>query len=244
MRKKIDDFSFWDHLEDLRRKFLLVIAFFMCGFLGGYLFLSFRLIQALTSFAGRSFYYLSVFEPFFTRVKVSFFLSLLASTPLLLVQLIRFTLPGLQRREKLLLLVSAALFLSLAAGAGILLFRVSPLLLKLFLESFAAPGVEYRLSVSTLITFYIMLLAADIVLILIPTATFLLLKLGIISVRQISRARKILVPVFLLLAALITPPDPGSMLLIACPLWLLFEITLLVFRLLSRGFQGSENQSP
>jgi sec-independent protein translocase protein TatC len=235
MGKKIDEFSFWDHLEDLRRKILVVIACFVLGLLIAYLALSYRLIELLTSFAGRRFYYLSVFEPFFTRLKISFFLSLLATLPLLLLQLIRFTLPGLKRREKVLLLLIPPLFLALVTGAGILLVRVSPHLLALFLESFAAPGVEFRLSISTLITFYIMLLAADIVLILIPTATFLLLKLGVISVPRIAAARKFLVPFFLLLAALISPPDLVSMLLLACPLWLLFEITLLVFRLFTRS---------
>ena len=94
MRKKIDDFSFWDHLEDLRRKILVVIACFCLFFLAGYLLFSFRLIAALTEYAGRRFFYLSVFEPFFTRVKISFFLALLSSLPFLLVQLYVFCSPG------------------------------------------------------------------------------------------------------------------------------------------------------
>jgi sec-independent protein translocase protein TatC len=235
MRKRIDDFSFWDHLEDLRRKVLWVVACFVCGFLISYLFLSVRLIAALIAFVGRSFYYLSVFEPFLTRVKISFSFSLLASFPLLLVQLIRFALPGLRRREKLLLLVAVPLVLALVSGLGFLLFQVSPRLLALFLESFAAPGVEFRLSVSTLVTFYIMLAAADIVLILIPAVTFVLLRLGVLSPRRLAGARKFLVPLFLLIAAFITPPDPGSMIVVAGPLWLMFEATLLLFRLFSRG---------
>lgn len=235
MRKTIDDFSFWDHLEDLRRKILVVIACFCLFFLAGYLLFSFRLISALTEFAGRRFFYLSVFEPFFTRVKISFFLALLASLPLLLVQLIRFMIPGLKRGEKRVLLLTGPLLLALTAGAGFLLFRVSPRLLALFLESFAAPGVEFRLSVSTLISFYIMLASAAVVLILVPASTLLLLKLGVFTVAAVARSRKYLVPLFLLVAAFITPPDPASMIAVACPLWLVFEASLLLFRLCSRS---------
>ena len=234
MERKVDGYSFWGHLEDLRRKILWVLLFAVLVFLGCYFFFSRQIIEALVGLTGRTPYYLSVFEPFFTRLRVSAWAAAFASVPFLVVQVVRFVSPGLHRGEKRLFLGVTLASLLLVAGAVWLLFRFSPVILSLFLDAFALPSIEMRLSVSTFITFYLMLAASALVIVLIPVVTFLLLKLGVLRLSGVAKARRYLIPLFLLIAAVITPPDPASMIIVFIPLWAVFELSLLVFRVTLR----------
>jgi sec-independent protein translocase protein TatC len=241
MERKVDGYSFWDHLEDLRKKVLWVLLFAALAFLGCYFFLSRQIIEAMVSLSKRTPYYLSVFEPFFSRLRVSVWSAAFASVPFLVVQVVRFVAPGLRRGEKRLFLGVTLAFTVLVSGAGWLLYTFSSTILSLFLDAFASPSIEMRLSISTFITFYLMLAASALVIVLIPVVTFLLLKLGVLEISGVNKARKYLVPVFLIIAAVITPPDPASMVIVFIPLWAVFELSLLVFRLMLRREREKES---
>jgi sec-independent protein translocase protein TatC len=224
-----------EHLEDLRRKLLWVLAFFVAAFLAAYFGFSAKLVEILVRRIGQPLFYLSVYEPFLTRVRVSIALAAGASLPLLLVQMARFVLPGLQRKERLSFVGITGLFVALVATLGALAYRYSPQLLSYFLRTFAAPGVGYHLSLATVVSFYLMLLAADALIVLMPVVVFLLLKLGLISPQGLKASRKVIFAVILVVAAVVTPPDPFTMLLVAVPLYLLFEVSLLLLRAVGRG---------
>gem|GEM_PF-6118163 len=130
----------------------------------------------------------------------------------------------------MLIILSATIFL-LATGVGFVLFWFSPYLLKLFVETFASREVASHFSIATFLNFYMMLVLVDAVLVLIPGLTYLSLKLGILKREKIGSVRRVLIPLFMFIAALITPPDPLSMLIVAAPIWLLFELSVLVFRI-------------
>lgn len=234
-RRRAERLSFLDHLEDLRRKVLWVLAFFAAAFLVAYFGLSQRLVEALVRRVDLPLYYLSVFEPFLTRVRVSIALSAGASLPLLLVQVARFVLPGLRKKERISFVGVTGLFIALVAALGVLLYRYSPLLLSYFLKNFATTGVGYHLSIATVISFYLMLLLGDALIVVMPLVVFLLLKLGLITTRGLKASRKVIFAVILIVAAVITPPDPFTMLLVAVPLYLLFEGSLLLLRAVGRG---------
>jgi sec-independent protein translocase protein TatC len=234
MERKVDGYSFWEHMEDLRRKVLWVLLFAALTFLACYFFLSRQIIEALVSLSRRTPTYISVFEPFFSRLRVSVWAAVFASVPFLVVQIVRFIAPGLHRGERRVFLGVTLTFAALVVGAGWLLYTFSPTILSLFLDAFASPSIEMHLSISTFITFYLMLAASALVIVLIPVVTFLLLKLGVIRLEGVSKARKYLIPVFLFIAAVITPPDPASMIIVFIPLWAIFELSLLVFRLMLR----------
>jgi sec-independent protein translocase protein TatC len=120
--------------------------------------------------------------------------------------------------------------LGLAGALGWLLLRYSPDLLEIFISTSAAGGIRFHLSISTFLLFYVMLFAADVLLILILLLTFVLLKLGILNYTAVGRSRRVLVPLLLLLSAMITPPDPATMIIVFLPLRVRFEISLFIFR--------------
>lgn len=242
MTRNPDELSFWDHAEELRRKILLVLFVFGGFFLFSYFFYSERVVAWLVGLTGRELFYLSVFEPFFTRLRVSAALSAVAAIPVLLVQAGRFILPGLYPGERVVYVLFAVLFFALMVGVGFALFRFSPLILGFFLDTFASPGVGFRLSVATLISFYIMLLIGDASIVFLPMVVFVLMKVGLITQEGVRRSRRVVVPLFMLVAAVITPPDPFTMIAVALPLWGVYEASLLAMRLLDRlsGRAGEE----
>jgi len=234
-RRRADRLSFLDHLEDLRRKALWVLGFFAAAFLAAYFGLSQRVVEVMVRRIDLPLYYLSVFEPFFTRFRVSAALAAGASLPFLLVQGARFVLPGLHRKERVSFVGITSLFVALVVALGVLLYRYSPLLLSYFLKTFAAPAVGFHLSIASVISFYLMLLLGDALIVLMPLVVFLLLKLGLISPRGLKASRKVIFAVILIVAAVITPPDPFTMLIVAVPLYLIFECALLLLRVVDRG---------
>jgi sec-independent protein translocase protein TatC len=234
MTKKPDEFSVWDHAEDLRRKLLLVLLVFGGLFLFSYFFFSARVVEYLVGRVDRDLYYLSVFEPFLTRLRVSAAVSLVVTIPVLLVQIARFVLPGLYPAERAAFIGFAALLMALMAVVAVVMFRFSSLILGFFLEAFAAPSVDYRLSVATLISFYIMLMLGDALIILTPLVVFVLMKLDLITPEGVRRSRRYVIPLFMLLAAAVTPPDPFTMIAVALPLWGVYEVSFLGMRLVDR----------
>ncbi len=231
IKKKIDDFSFWEHLEDLRVKILWAIGVFFVFFLVAYFYLSLRLITFLVHFSGLKLYYISVFEPFLSRVKVSAFSALVVSIPFFILQVLRFVLPGLLPHERKVLVLLTVVVFVFSGATGFVLFWFSPYLLRLFVKTFAISAIYYHFSVSTFLNFYVMLALVDLVLVLIPAITYLLLKMEILKVENIGKVRRFVIPVTMFIAALVTPPDPLSMIIVALPLWLLFEVSVFVFRL-------------
>lgn len=232
--KKSYELTFWGHLDDLRGKLLWVAGLFILAFLTCYFVVSREVITYLLSRSQREFYYLSVFEPLLSRLKISFLLGLIASLPLFLLQISRFLWPALHTAEKR---RYGALLLVLLAGAaalGYLAFRHSPRLLEVFLFIFRVPEVKYHLSVATFLAFHVMLLAGDLLLVIVPLATLTLARSGVLDVSGFGRLRRFAYPILLLLSAMVTPPDPVTMLVVAIPLGCLFELALFLARLGAR----------
>jgi sec-independent protein translocase protein TatC len=136
----------------------------------------------------------------------------------------------------------------MAVAVAWALYRWSPLLVDLFLSVFAVQGIEERLSISTYIGFHVMLFAVDALLVLVPLVTYGALRAGIIDAASLGETRRVVIPTLLLLSAMVTPPDPATMLIAALPLWLFFEAALLLHRLTSRKegrrAQRQAGQSP
>jgi sec-independent protein translocase protein TatC len=236
MKRKTEanDLGFWDHIEDLRRKLFWVFAWFLLCFFLAYFLLSERLIEHLVAGASIEVFYLGVFEPFLIKVRVSLYSSLLVSLPLFVVQLLRFLMPGLYPRERRIVLVFVGLLAVCAGALGWLSYRYSSLLLDFFISTFASEGIKRTFSVTTFLSFYLMLLGIDLLVLVIPLATLALLKTGVLDRRTLAKSRRILVPLFLLISAMITPPDPATMLIVFVPLWFLFEGALFASRLFIR----------
>ena len=238
--KDIDDTKqpLLEHLIELRRRLLwslatLVIFFFVCFHFAQNIFAV--LVQPLLKAGEGRLIYTDIFEAFFTQVKVALFAALMLSFPMIATQLWRFIAPGLYAKEKkafLPFLLMTPLFF--AAGASFAYFVAMPWALK-FLLSYqgdiggvhqeALPGVGNYLNFCTRFIFGFG--AAF----LLPILLMILERAGIVTREQLAKSRRYAIVASAAVAAVLTPPDVVSMLMLLVPLYGLYEFAILAIRI-------------
>lgn len=183
---------------------------------------------------GSSMIAIKVASPFFIPFKLTAVVALLVSLPYLLYQVWAFVAPGLYRHERRmvwpLLLSSTALFFG---GMAFCYYVVFPLVFSFF-TSTAPQGVKVMTDISEYLDFMLMSLVSFGAAFQVPIATIVLVSTGAVDRQQLSRSRPYVIVGVFLVAAVLTPPEVISQVLMALPLWLLYEIGLL----LSRAFEG------
>ena len=234
--KDIDDTKqpLLEHLIELRRRLLwclaaFALAFFICLYFARDIFAV--LVQPLLRAGQGKLIYTDVFEAFFAEVKVAMFAALMLSFPVIATQLWRFTAPGLYAKEKkafLPFLLMTPFFF--AAGACFAYFFAMPWALRFLLgyqgdiggiQQEALPGVGNYLDFSTRFIFGFG------VAFLLPVLLLLLEKAGLVTRDQLKRGRRYAWVISFVVAAVLTPPDVFSQLLLAFPLILLYEVSLI-----------------
>jgi sec-independent protein translocase protein TatC len=227
------------HLIELRSRLLRAIVAVLLVFLSLlpfskqlYSWLAQPLLSRLP--AGAHLVAIDVSSPFLVPVKTCFFAALTIAMPMVLYQLWAFVAPGLYKHEKRLampLLVSAmTLFYS---GCAFAYFVVLPMAFK-FLVAVTPAGVSMMTDISHYLDFVGVMFIAFGASFELPVALVILVLLGWVTPAQLTRARPYAILGNSLVAALITPPDAVSMLMLAIPLCLLYEAGLLATRMLPR----------
>lgn len=232
-----------DHLIELRSRLLwsigaILIAFFICFAFAEQIFA--LLVRPLAAAGQDKVIFTQVFEAFFVKVRVAFFGALMLSFPVVATQMWRFVAPGLYRQEKTALLpfLAATPFL-FVAGASFAYFVAIPTALK-FLLGFQGDlgnsGVSQEAlpSVGQYLSFIMQFLFAFGVAFLLPVLLVLLNRAGIVSREQLVAFRRYFIVVAVVIGAIFTPPDVVSQLLLAVPLVLLYEISLITIRFTER----------
>ncbi|MEQ7873404.1 twin-arginine translocase subunit TatC [Sphingomonas sp. ASV193] len=227
-----------EHLIELRKRLLwvaatLLLAFFACLTEAKPIFAF--LVQPLRVAGQGKLIYTDIFEAFFSEVKVAFFAALMIAFPMFAVQAWRFVAPGLYAKEKrafLPFLVMTPFFF--VGGAAFAYYVAMPWALKFLLgyqgnvggvQQEALPGVGNYLSFVTrfLFGFGVAFLS--------PVLLMILERAGILTLEQLTKSRRYAVVICAAIAAVLTPPDVVSMLLLLVPLYSLYEFAILAIRL-------------
>ena len=173
-------------------------------------------------------------EIFFVELKVGLFAGFMVSFPIIANQLWAFVAPGLYAREKKaflpFLIATPVLFLG---GASLAYFVVMPTAFKWFLGFGGSAGgmdVQALPSAGDYLSLVMQFILAFGITFLLPVLLLLLHRAGLVSRKQLAGARRYVIVGVVALAAIVTPPDPGSQVILALPLLLLFEISLLLMR--------------
>jgi len=191
--------------------------------------------------AGTSMIATEVASPFLVPFKLSAFAALFIAMPYILYQVWAFVAPGLYRNEQrfmLPLLVTSTLLFY--AGVAFAFYAVFPLLFGFF-TSIAPEGVSVMTDISHYLDFILKMFFAFGLAFEIPIATVLLVRTGIISVESMARHRPYVIVGAFVLGMLLTPPDVISQVLLAVPVWLLFEVGLFVSRRIAPADDGDDS---
>ncbi|MEA2101391.1 MAG: twin-arginine translocase subunit TatC [Thermodesulfobacteriota bacterium] len=229
-----------DHLEELRSRIIKCLIAVGAGFLGTYAFsekifsfLVAPLVKVMPE--GSNLIYTSLPEAFFTYLKVSFFAGLVLSLPVILYQLWKFVLPGLHRNESRYVLpfvLMATIFF--LVGAGFAFFIVFPLGFKFFL-GFSTDNISALPSLKEYLSLSLRLLLAFGITFELPVVMYFLAKMGIVNYQMLAQQRKYAIMIVVVVAAVLTPPDIISQVLLAIPLIGLYELSIWVTRFVNRG---------
>jgi len=226
--------DFWSHLEDLRKRIIVSILFFLIATGIIYPF-SGELIEFFTNFVGKT-YFFSPQEALFIRIKVSFMTGLVFSLPLLLHQLYLFVIPALTSEEKKFatpLLIFLVVFFYGGVVLGYYIFL--PYILKMLL-SFQTDFMVPLISTSRYFSFVLWILAGFGLSFEMPVVFFLLSKLGVVSPDLLARNWRFAIIFILFFAAVITPTiDLITMFVTTVPLFFLYFISIGVSYFAVRG---------
>jgi sec-independent protein translocase protein TatC len=237
-----------DHLIELRSRLLwsflaLAIAFGISLYFARPIF-GF-LVQPLLASGQTKLIYTAIFEAFFVEIKVAFFAATFFSFPVFATQLWRFVAPGLYSKEKRaflpFLLATPVLFI---IGASMAYFMAIPVALEYLLgfggsvggvEQQALPGVDNYLN------FVMKFIFGFGISFLLPVLLMLLERAGIVTLEQLKSARRYAIVGAFAIAAVLTPPDVVSQLLLAIPLCILYELALIAIWFTRRRRKKTED---
>lgn len=242
-----------EHLIELRRRLMrailaLGVAFAVCLYFADKIFgfLVRPLTEAFPPGQGKL-VYTKLYEAFFVEIKVALFAAFFVSFPIIANQLWAFVAPGLYAREKQaflpFLIATPILF---TAGAALAYFVVMPTAFRWFLGFEGSAGglaIEALPSAGDYLGLVMQFILAFGISFLLPVLLLLLNRAGIVSRAQLSAARRYVVVGVVALAAVVTPPDPGSQIILAIPLLLLFEGSLVLMRFQERKGKAEAAES-
>ena len=232
--------SFLDHLKELRSRLIkstliIILSFAVFFFFSDDLLNFFKapLLKALPA-GSKNLYFTGPLDVFSASIKVSLIGALIFSAPLWITQVYLFVAPGLYDKEKryaaVVLVAVIALFYS---GVFFSYYVVLPMGMDFFISY----GMEVGLPIVTisdyLSFFFILILGFGFVFEL-PCAMVFLTIAGLTEVKTIREYRKLIIIGILVLSAVLTPPDPISQMAMALPLYVMFEISLIVASKLER----------
>jgi sec-independent protein translocase protein TatC len=225
------------HLLELRDRLLKAmlavgICFVPCAFYMNQIFsfVAKPLVAKLP--AGATMIATSVVAPFTVPFKLALVLSIGLAIPIVLYQAWAFVAPGLYKHEKKLaipLLISSIILFYL--GAAFAYYAVFPVMLSFFVAT-TPPGVQMMTEMANYLDFVMVLLLAFGLAFEVPVATVLLVWTGFVNIKTLKSNRKFVLLGIFIFAAFVTPPDAVSQSAFAVPMYLLYEIGIIMAGLL------------
>ncbi|KAB2727746.1 twin-arginine translocase subunit TatC [Brucella intermedia] len=249
-----------EHLIELRRRLIWAILAFFVAFIFCFAFAKqlFNLLvvpyQWALDWAGMDrskaeLIYTAPQEFFFTQVKVAMFGGIVLAFPIIAAQIYKFVAPGLYKHERMaflpFLIASPILFLM---GGALVYFFFTPMVMWFFLAMQQTGGSgEVQISLLPKVSEYLSLIMTLIfafgLVFQLPVVTSLMARVGLVTSAGLKDKRKCAIVIAFIVAAVLTPPDPASQIGLALPTILLYEISIIVARMIEKKRDEAQEAS-
>jgi sec-independent protein translocase protein TatC len=231
--------TFLSHLIELRQRLvrallavLLAVLVFVPWSREIYGLLAQPLIDSLP--AGGQMIATDIVGPFFVPLKVTALVGFVVALPYVLYQAWAFVAPGLYAHErKLVLPLVVASFLLFVAGMAFAYFLVFPVVFR-FMAAVAPEGVAWMTDIDKYFSFVLTTFMAFGVTFEVPVVVIVLVRAGLVSIEKLKEARPYVIVGAFIVAAIFTPPDVISQVMLAVPLCLLYEVGLLLAAMMGK----------
>jgi len=234
---------FLAHLEELRKRLIICAIAIGIGFAISYIFskqlFSFFILPLTKVLPAESrLIFTSLPEMFIAYIKVALIAGIILAIPIVFYELWMFLAPALYQREKG-YLIPFVLFSSILFFAGSLFgyFIVFPYGFKFFI-SFATEDIQALPSVKQYFSFAIRLLFAFGLVFEMPVVVFFMTKIGLITPDSMKKFRKFAILCSFILSAILTPPDVATQIMMALPLIILYEVSIIISQVVYRKKKG------
>ncbi|MGI6365328.1 MAG: twin-arginine translocase subunit TatC [Bacillota bacterium] len=232
MAKTSKSMSIVDHLNELRRRILVSVAVLLIATIACFVYAG-PILAHLTR--GVNLIYIRPPEAMMAHIRVAFTAGLAISSPLILYQIIAFLLPALTRKEKKVLLAAVFLmFILFFAGVAFAWFVAFPFAINFFAE-FSSDQLLPYYTVGEYVGFVTGFLLGFGLVFQLPLLFWLLGALGLITASFLRASRKYALILILIVAAVITPPDVVSQVLMGIPMLALYELGIILVAMTERS---------
>ena len=223
--------TYLQHLEELRRRLIVCIVAVMAGCAVSWIF-AWDILSILKGPAGNiTLHYLKPMEPFLVRFKLTLFGGVLLALPVILFEVLAFLSPALKKKDTSFAIVVMLMILAFfSAGVALGYYFVMPVGITWLLD-LAAGQMSPVLSASEYVSFAGWFMLAFGLAFETPIFIWMLVALGVLTPEQLRRQWRYAYIIILLFAAVITPDwNPVTMLMVAVPMVLLYEMSILLAR--------------
>ncbi|MBH50258.1 MAG: twin-arginine translocase subunit TatC [Candidatus Marinimicrobia bacterium] len=230
MNLNSNEMPFLDHLEELRWRIIKVLLGVICGSILSFIFvdkiIALLLIPVRSVPNAMNLQVLQIQGMFMIKWGISFICGGIISLPLITYQIWEFVSPGLHLKEKKIAFpLIFFTFISFIAGITFAYFILIPISLNFF-TSMGYSGIQNNFSINYYLSFITWLMIGCGCLFELPVLIFILARLNIATPSFLRHYRKHAMIVIMILSAIITPPDPVSLIIMTIPLVLIYEISI------------------
>lgn len=217
-----------EHVAELRKRLIIIVSIVIAGTIGSYVYIETLIDLLLEPVRKLDFIYLTPPELFLSYLKISLVAGIIITSPIIFWNIWVFIVPGLKKKEKRYLGLSLFMGFFLFLLGGFFAYRVIiPITIDFFVK-LSTPVIQPKFSFGNYTGFISSILLSFGIVFELPILVALLTKFNLISAATLRKYRKYLIVVIFIVASLLSPPDLISQLLLAAPLLILFEISVLI----------------
>lgn len=223
------------HLKELRNRIVICVVFLIVSFLVGLHFAP-DIVSVLTDIGkqyGYSYIYISPQELLLQYFSVALLAGVIITMPLILYQIWAFVQPGLKKNENGLFLTALISGLICFVLGVLFAYKLMlPFMLRFLIEISAGSEIHASVTVGNYMTFLLTIFMIFGIIFELPVVTVLLTQMGLLRVEWMRKARKFIIVLVFFVAAVITPPDIVSQIMVAIPMLGLYELSIVICTIL------------
>ncbi|WMJ85532.1 twin-arginine translocase subunit TatC [Anaerocolumna sp. MB42-C2] len=225
--------SLVEHLSEFRKRLIVVAVCFFISTIASFYFSQEFVDRLVLLGKGYTFIYISPSELFMQYINLSVIAGIVITSPVILFELWKFLCPGLLLKEKAIMcfafLSGFAFFL---IGAAFAYFIMVPFLLQYFLKVDTTQTIKPMISFANYVSFITSSLLTFGLIFEMPIISMVLSNLGFLKPQWLVKSRKAVIVAIFVIAAILTPPDIISQIMVAIPMLLLYELSVIVCKFL------------